>query len=35
MTKWVYTFGDGTAEGEAGMKNLSAARARTSPRCRT
>ncbi|ALA18202.1 MULTISPECIES: pyruvate, phosphate dikinase [unclassified Chelatococcus] len=22
MTKWVYTFGDGTAEGEAGMRNL-------------
>jgi hypothetical protein len=22
MTKWVYTFGDGKAEGEAGMKNL-------------
>jgi pyruvate,orthophosphate dikinase len=22
MTKWVYTFGDGAAEGEAGMKNL-------------
>ncbi len=22
MTKWVYTFGDGQAEGEAGMKNL-------------
>ncbi len=22
MTKWVYTFGDGTAEGEASMKNL-------------
>ena len=22
MTKWVYTFGDGRAEGEAGMKNL-------------
>lgn len=20
--KWVYTFGDGKAEGEAGMKNL-------------
>jgi pyruvate,orthophosphate dikinase len=22
MTKWVYTFGDGKAEGQAGMKNL-------------
>jgi pyruvate, orthophosphate dikinase len=22
MTKWVYTFGDGKAEGEAGMRNL-------------
>src|SRR6185295_19054372 len=22
MTKWVYAFGDGKAEGEAGMKNL-------------
>ncbi len=22
MTKWVYTFGDGKAEGESGMKNL-------------
>jgi len=22
MTKWVYTFGDGKAEGDAGMKNL-------------
>ncbi len=22
MTKWVYTFGDGTAEGESGMRNL-------------
>ena len=22
MAKWVYTFGDGTAEGESGMKNL-------------
>ena len=22
MTKWVYTFGDGTAEGQGGMKNL-------------
>lgn len=22
MTKWVYTFGDGTAEGTAGMRNL-------------
>jgi len=22
MTKWVYTFGDGRAEGEAGMRNL-------------
>ncbi|QJP15145.1 pyruvate, phosphate dikinase [Starkeya sp. ORNL1] len=22
MTKWVYTFGDGTAEGAAGMRNL-------------
>jgi pyruvate, orthophosphate dikinase len=22
MTQWVYTFGDGKAEGEAGMKNL-------------
>ncbi len=22
MKKWVYTFGDGKAEGEAGMKNL-------------
>src|SRR6516164_4826085 len=22
MTKWVYSFGDGKAEGEAGMKNL-------------
>ena len=22
MTKWVYTFGDGTAEGRAGMRNL-------------
>ena len=22
MTKWVYTFGDGKAEGEAAMKNL-------------
>lgn len=22
MTKWVYSFGDGVAEGEAGMKNL-------------
>src|SRR6185295_15190953 len=22
MTKWVYTFGDGKAQGEAGMKNL-------------
>lgn len=22
MAKWVYTFGDGTAEGEAGMRNL-------------
>src|ERR1700743_793028 len=22
MAKWVYSFGDGTAEGEAGMKNL-------------
>jgi pyruvate,orthophosphate dikinase len=22
MTKWVYNFGDGTAEGDAGMKNL-------------
>ena len=22
MTKWVYAFGDGKAEGQAGMKNL-------------
>ena len=22
MTKWVYSFGDGRAEGEAGMRNL-------------
>ncbi len=22
MTKWVYTFGDGTAEGDSGMRNL-------------
>ena len=22
MTKWVYAFGDGKSEGEAGMKNL-------------
>src|SRR4051812_42632838 len=22
MTQWVYTFGDGKAEGDAGMKNL-------------
>src|SRR5688500_16872205 len=22
MTQWVYTFGDGKAEGQAGMKNL-------------
>ena len=22
MTKWVYNFGDGAAEGEASMKNL-------------
>jgi pyruvate,orthophosphate dikinase len=22
MTQWVYTFGDGRAEGQAGMKNL-------------
>src|ERR1041385_9541951 len=22
MTKWVYAFGDGKAEGEAGMRNL-------------
>ena len=22
MTKWVYSFGDGKAEGDAGMKNL-------------
>src|SRR5664279_3757426 len=22
MTKWVYSFGDGVAEGEAGLKNL-------------
>ena len=22
MTKWVYSFGDGKAEGEAGAKNL-------------
>ena len=22
MTKWVYTFGDGTAEGNSGLKNL-------------
>ena len=22
MTKWVYTFGDGVAEGRADMKNL-------------
>ena len=22
MTKWVYTFGDGTAEGQSGMRNL-------------
>src|ERR671921_544612 len=22
MTKWVYTFGDGKAEGEAGMRDL-------------
>ena len=22
MTKWVYSFGGGTAEGEGGMKNL-------------
>ena len=22
MTKWVYSFGDGKAEGEAGMRNL-------------
>ena len=22
MTKWVYTFGDGKAEGNAGMRNL-------------
>ncbi|MBN9579230.1 MAG: pyruvate, phosphate dikinase, partial [Alphaproteobacteria bacterium] len=22
MSKWVYSFGDGAAEGEAGMKNL-------------
>jgi len=22
MTEWVYTFGDGKAQGEAGMKNV-------------
>ena len=34
--KWVYTFGDGKAEGRAGhARTCSAARAPTSPRCRT
>ena len=33
MTKWVYTFGDGAAEGSAGDRTCSAARAPTLPKC--